>query len=236
MKFIATLSALVAGAITLVRAQQPAVNQQDAGVYFTNPVLGSVFQADAPYSLTWTAIPNAVDDKIDAIELRMGSASNLELIQTINTQPIPLALGKFDWVPSKNLTTATSYVLLAKNSQGISYSAYFTIIGQAPGVQTNSTSSVALVATAALSTAMPQSSVASNASSSIMMTASASAPASALPSSMMPTAVSVASSMVSAMPSAHVGHLGVSVSGATNLKAGLVGAAGAIGAAIVMMI
>lgn len=69
-----------------------------------------------------TATTNAVDDKIDAIELRMGSASNLELIQTISTQPIPLALGKFDWVPYENLTTATSYVLLAKNSQGISYS------------------------------------------------------------------------------------------------------------------
>lgn len=69
-----------------------------------------------------TATPNAVDDKIDAIELRMGSASNLELIQTITTQPIPLALGKFDWVPFENLTTATSYVLLAKSSQSISYS------------------------------------------------------------------------------------------------------------------
>lgn len=53
MKFIAALSALVAGAITMVSAQQPAANQQDAGVYFTNPVLGSVFQAKAPYSLTW---------------------------------------------------------------------------------------------------------------------------------------------------------------------------------------
>ncbi|KAL9549522.1 hypothetical protein MBANPS3_005171 [Mucor bainieri] len=238
MKLIATLSALVAGAITLVSAQQPAANQQDAGVYFTNPVLGSVFQANAPYALTWTATPNAVDDKIDAIELRMGSASNLELIQTITTQPIPLALGKFDWVPYENLTTATSYVLLAKNSQGISYSAYFTIIGQAPGVQNNSTSSAVPVTTAALSTAMPQSSVASNASSSVMMTASASA----MPSSMMTNAVSASasasasSSMISAMPSTHVGHLDASVSGAENLKAGLVGAAGVIGAVIAMTI
>lgn len=69
-----------------------------------------------------TVTPNAVDNKIDSIELRMGSASNLELIKTITTQPIPLALGKFDWVPYENLTTATSYVLLAKNTQGISYS------------------------------------------------------------------------------------------------------------------
>lgn len=73
-----------------------------------------------------TATPNAVDNKIDSIELRMGSASNLELIQTITTQPIPLALGKFDWVPYENLTTATSYVLLAKNTQGISYSGKLT--------------------------------------------------------------------------------------------------------------
>lgn len=65
---------------------------------------------------------NSLSTQIDSIELRMGSASNLELIQTITTQPVPLALGKFDWVPSENLTTATSYVLLAKNSQGISYS------------------------------------------------------------------------------------------------------------------
>ncbi|CAO3626490.1 unnamed protein product [Mucor fragilis] len=187
-----------------------------------------------------TATPNAVDDKIDAIELRMGSASNLELIQTITTQPIPLALGKFDWVPFENLTTATSYVLLAKSSQSISYSAYFTIIGQAPGVQTNATSSAVSVATAVLSTAMPQSSSVFNASSSVINTASVSA--SAMPSSIMTTAASASasastsSSIVSAKPSAHVGHLDASISGAMNLKAGLVGAVGTIGAAIAMMI
>ncbi|KAG1079302.1 hypothetical protein G6F42_023835 [Rhizopus arrhizus] len=242
MKFIAALSALVAGAITMASAQQPAANQQDAGVYFTNPVLGSVFQAKAPYSLTWTVTPNAVDNKIDSIELRMGSASNLELIQTITTQPIPLALGKFDWVPYENLTTATSYVLLAKNTQGISYSAYFTIIGQAPGVQTNASSSAAPVATAAISTALPQSSSACNASSSVMA-ASASASASTMPSSMLVTAASArasasasaSSSFASSMPSSHVGHLYAPVSRAMNLKAGLVGAAGAIGIAIVMI-
>lgn len=65
---------------------------------------------------------NSTSTQIDSIELRMGSTSNLELIQTITTHSVPLALGKFDWVPSDNLTTATSYVLLAKNPQDVSYS------------------------------------------------------------------------------------------------------------------
>lgn len=53
MKFTATISAFVAGFITMINAQQVAGTQQDAGAYFTNPILGSVFQANAPYSITW---------------------------------------------------------------------------------------------------------------------------------------------------------------------------------------
>lgn len=53
MKITATLSAFVTGVITMVSAQQVASAQQDAGAYFTNPILGSVFQANAPYSITW---------------------------------------------------------------------------------------------------------------------------------------------------------------------------------------
>lgn len=53
MKLTATFSAFVAGVITMVSAQQAASTQQDAGAYFTNPILGSVFQTNAPYSITW---------------------------------------------------------------------------------------------------------------------------------------------------------------------------------------
>jgi hypothetical protein len=46
MKWSATVTSLIAGVISLVVAQ-------DAGVYFTNPILGTVLTAGTPISITW---------------------------------------------------------------------------------------------------------------------------------------------------------------------------------------
>ncbi|KAI8879912.1 hypothetical protein K501DRAFT_255910 [Backusella circina FSU 941] len=160
------------------------VAAQDAGVYFTNPVLGTVLTAGAPTSITWTVTSTNVST-IDTIELRNGNAENLALIQTISNQPYQMSFTKFDWMIPSNLTTDTSYVILARNAAGTSYSAYFTIMGLAPGVTANdfATTSAAPVATAVIASPILDSTPAS--SSAAVMTAAAvssSAAASSSPS------------------------------------------------------
>ncbi|CEP11728.1 hypothetical protein [Parasitella parasitica] len=144
MKCITTLAALVLSAVAVANAQQ------NAGVYFTNPVLGSVFQANAPYAISWNPA-NAVDNQIDLIELRIGSTSNLELIQPITTQ----RLRKYKCKKGEFL-------------QDTMIAAYFTTVGQAPDIQTNG-SSVAALAFALSSTAVLNPSAAVQSSSAAMM-------------------------------------------------------------------
>ncbi|RCH77656.1 hypothetical protein CU098_006562, partial [Rhizopus stolonifer] len=114
MKFLTALTAFVAGAATLVSAQ-------DAGIYFTQPILGTVWNAGTSQNITWTPA-NATSATIDIIELRSGDASNLAFVQNISTTAVDLNSGSFVWTIPATLTTNTAYAIAAKNAAGYSYS------------------------------------------------------------------------------------------------------------------
>ncbi|KAI8984567.1 hypothetical protein BDF20DRAFT_911653 [Mycotypha africana] len=129
MKFSAAFVAFVAGAVSFVNAQQ-----SDAGIFFTHPVLGSNFAANTAQNITWTVI-NPAATNITNIELRKGNAENLDFVQNISNEEIPVSRGFYQWVVPQNLTTDTSYAIIAKNQQGgATYSAYFTILATPPGL------------------------------------------------------------------------------------------------------
>jgi hypothetical protein len=161
---------------------------------------------------------------IDSIELRNGETSNLKLVDTISSQTIPTNARKFDWKISPDTKSGTSYVLTAKSSAGMSYSAYFTILGTNPGIGASGDA-----ATSSNSTS-PSPSMASPVTS-----ASASVPVfndhvAASSSAFMSQTTAVNNAVASASSS----HRANSTSSSNMLHSGVFGFAGAIGMTILL--
>lgn len=83
----------------------------------------------APRKLT-----NYVVTDIESLELRHGNAQNLELIQIINKKPIPVNLNQYVWDIPANATTDNTYVLMAKDSYGYSYSSKYFVCNDNPSL------------------------------------------------------------------------------------------------------
>lgn len=60
--------------------------------------------------------------EIESLELRYGDSSDLQLLQTINENPVPMTMTQFVWDIPSNLSTSDQYVLMAKDTYGYSYS------------------------------------------------------------------------------------------------------------------
>lgn len=63
--------------------------------------------------------------ELEALELRYGDSSDLQLIQTISKNPVPMTMTQFVWDIPANVSTSNQYVLMAKDSYGYSYSGKF---------------------------------------------------------------------------------------------------------------
>lgn len=120
--------------------------------------------------------------EIESLELRHGDAQNLELIQIINKSPIPVNLNQYVWDIPANATTDNTYVLIARDSFGYSYSskycqllmvvhgfwtldfniAYFTIIGSGNNNTTSTSTNTVAASTEPSEQASSQSLVARN--------------------------------------------------------------------------
>ncbi|KAI8882895.1 hypothetical protein K501DRAFT_185727 [Backusella circina FSU 941] len=152
--YLRTLTVLLASFITIIAAQKDAT-QHGAGIYITNPVLGTKINGGSAHTITWDVTDSNVAN-IDSIELRNGETNNLKLIDTISSHTIPVSDRKFEWKISPDTKSGTSYVLMAKSSTGMSYSAYFTILGTNPGI--GASGDAASVTSSNSSVASPQSS------------------------------------------------------------------------------
>jgi hypothetical protein len=171
--------------------------------------------------------------------LRNGDAGNLTPIQTIFDTPYQMSFTKYDWMIPSNLTTDTSYVLVASNSAGVSYSAYFTIVGLPPGVTASdiaTSTAPATIATAAASSASSAS--ASSSASAVSQSAAVSTAAVSTAAASSAAASSSAASSVAAASSTPSTSItlkqAVATSGSNHLKAGVMGIAGAAAVAALL--
>ncbi|KAG0193643.1 hypothetical protein DFQ28_004084 [Apophysomyces sp. BC1034] len=142
------------------------------------------------------------------MELRSGPPNNLQVVTpNILTAPVTVDKQSYTWNIPANTVTSTSYALVAKNSKNpaaATYAGPFTILGAAPGTVNTTTPA-----------AGGSQSVPSNGSGAAATTGSGSTP-------------SGANGASSGTPAA------TPTNAANGLKAGMVGVAGAVGAAVLL--
>ncbi|KAF7729264.1 hypothetical protein EC973_004794 [Apophysomyces ossiformis] len=205
MKFTA-IAALFSAVVSTVVAQQPA-GPATAGIAFSAPLTGSQFEAGKPNAITWT-VQNPQAPPIDVIELRRGNPANLQVVTAnILTGPVNVDKGGYTWNIPANTETGVDYALMAKNSANpaaASYAGPFTILGAPPGT-VNNTNTGSTQPTGATGTGATAATTGTSPSGSKGSASSGTQTPSSTPTN-----------------------------AANGLKAGMIGVAGAVGAAVLL--
>ncbi|KAG2175794.1 hypothetical protein INT44_000272 [Umbelopsis vinacea] len=196
-----------------------AVSAQTTPVSLTSPLTGTVYTAGTNAIISWI---NPSVATISQIELVKGPSSALQPVLTVTTN-VNAADMKYTWAIPADTAAGTDYAFELGTSPNIAYSGFFTIQA-ASGAAASSNSSAAADSSSAASSSMAASSApasSSMAASSSSMAATTSAAASSAPASSSAAASSAAAT--------------TKASGASALKAGVVGAGLVAGAAALLL-
>ncbi|KAG2184213.1 hypothetical protein INT44_009228 [Umbelopsis vinacea] len=231
MKFISAAAALLAFSVSVVSAA-------DAGILFNSPLTGTVWTAGSTGLLTWTSDDSSITT-IPSIDLKQGPSSALQPVLNIGVN-VPVSSSPYTWNIPANLPAGNdcelkvtvfysplypfSDAITAGVSPNISYTGTITIQAAAGGAASSGAASSESASASAASSSAPVSSAPATSSAPASTSAAATTAASSAPASS-----SAAAASSSAAPAT------TSKSGSNSLKASLVGAGLAAGAAALLL-